>query len=365
MSDENKPIEITRQMILDAADEELIRFKQIEAEKLAKKQGGKKTTEPQEFQFDYRQVMRSCSRGDVGDAELLTTKFQGQYIYEEPTKTWYEFSGTHWTLDHDFKIEKCVESAAVAYEDQARYYDRIVKHKFDGTMCSPNVAMIELEKKRDAYSKRAKALRDNRKIQAVSRVCRRGDMLGGGKIDWDQHLHLFACANTVIDLRTGAKTTPDPFNFLLRSSEVEWHGLQAESELWEKFLREVTLGNRELADYMQIMAGYFLTGETGEQKFWCLHGPGGANGKGVFFRSLRRIMGGYYSTIPSELLVQQYGSQKNIDPILVELRESAWWWPLRARRGRGFPRTKSKTSQATTPSPAGRCTANRWSSTPG
>jgi putative DNA primase/helicase len=62
--------------------------------------------------------------------------------------------------------------------------------------------------------------------------------------------------------------------------------------LWEKFLGDVMLGNKDNIEFLQRMAGYSLTGNTSEQCFAILYGTGG-NGKGTFVNTIRNIMGDY------------------------------------------------------------------------
>ena len=53
-----------------------------------------------------------------------------------------------------------------------------------------------------------------------------------------------------------------------------------------------TKGDVALQRFLQQMAGYVLTGDTTEEIFFFIHGPGG-NGKGVFIGALGAIMGDY------------------------------------------------------------------------
>jgi putative DNA primase/helicase len=62
--------------------------------------------------------------------------------------------------------------------------------------------------------------------------------------------------------------------------------------LWSAFLAEATAGDVDLQRYLQLLAGYCLTGLTREQILVFLWGPGG-NGKSVFLSTLSGIMGDY------------------------------------------------------------------------
>ena len=77
---------------------------------------------------------------------------------------------------------------------------------------------------------------------------------------------------------------------------------------WLKFLDEITRGNKELQPYLQVLAGYFLTGYATEQELYFLYGSG-ANGKSVFVNAVMEILGDYATTAPSELLMMTHNPQ--------------------------------------------------------
>ncbi len=122
--------------------------------------------------------------------------------------------------------------------------------------------------------------------------------LGISGDEWNKHTTLFACKNCILDLETGRTLDPDPNLYISQSSQVEWRGLHQEAPDWEAFLQQIFLGDEDLIEYVQMLCGYWLTGMTTIQEFWVLFGPLGRNGKGVFFRTLRAIMGNYYARSP-------------------------------------------------------------------
>lgn len=95
----------------------------------------------------------------------------------------------------------------------------------------------------------------------------------------------------LVDLRTGkvSPTTPDALCTKLTRTGPDLGGACPE---WRRFLAEATGGNRELEEYLQRLAGYALTGDTSEQTFTFVWGPGG-NGKSVFLNAVRDVMGDY------------------------------------------------------------------------
>jgi putative DNA primase/helicase len=189
--------------------------------------------------------------------------------------------------------------------------------------------------KQKAYESRAKEIKDPTRINKVldlSSVAAPGYLGVIGK-EWNQDPHLFACGNKVLDLQSGKALNPNPKFYINRASTIEWAGLHAESELWESFLGQVFNADQELIDYIQKCVGYWMTGLMTHQEFYCLWGPQGRNGKGVFFRTLRMVMGSYFQMIPSKYLLDEKSLQNTDKPDqhLVTLEHTRSAYPVEGR----------------------------------
>ncbi len=73
---------------------------------------------------------------------------------------------------------------------------------------------------------------------------------------------------------------------------------------WELFLKEITQNNIEKQNYLKKLAGYCITGLTGEQSIYFLVGNG-ANGKTTFLNVLYKIFGDYSKIISAQTLLQK------------------------------------------------------------
>jgi putative DNA primase/helicase len=79
--------------------------------------------------------------------------------------------------------------------------------------------------------------------------------------------------------------------------------IEAAAPKFWKFLHRVQ-PDSDMRDYLARLAGYMLTGDTGEQEL-SLHVGRGANGKGTFFEALAHAMGGYAATLPIDAIKHQ------------------------------------------------------------
>jgi putative DNA primase/helicase len=71
----------------------------------------------------------------------------------------------------------------------------------------------------------------------------------------------------------------------------------AECPRWLRFLDEVFNANRSMIDFVGRAVGYAITGDTREQAVFVCHGAG-SNGKSVFLKTLRHVLGPYALDTP-------------------------------------------------------------------
>lgn len=115
--------------------------------------------------------------------------------------------------------------------------------------------------------------------------------------EFDADPLLLNVQNGVVDLRTGHLIPHSPKYLCTRMAKVSYDK-EAECKEFLRFLDTVTEGDPELKRYLQVLAGYVLTGLTSEQAFFMIMGRG-ANGKSTLVHILTDMMGDYAMTTPS------------------------------------------------------------------
>lgn len=124
--------------------------------------------------------------------------------------------------------------------------------------------------------------------------------------DFDQHPHLLAVSNGVVNLETGDLEEYGPATkdlFLMRRIETPYIK-GARNPRWLRFVEEVFEGHPDLPAYMRRLIGYGITGHTTEQALAVLYG-GGSNGKGVLLETLTGIFKGITVTTPFSTFEQK------------------------------------------------------------
>lgn len=191
--------------------------------------------------------------------------------YNATQKSWMSWDAKRWHKDEKGDVlQKMTLTAKFMQQDEAAYNFEDSKEIRE--------AGLKLEKHATAKS----ALMYAQTHPAVATQ----------EADYDtQQLH-FNCASGIIDLATGTVQPHDPSALHSQFSPVELAEEGTQCPRWMKFLDEITGGNAELAQYLQTLTGYFLSGDTRRQEFYVFHGDG-SNGKSTFIETIAKVLGDY------------------------------------------------------------------------
>lgn len=137
--------------------------------------------------------------------------------------------------------------------------------------------------------RKAERLTSLQKVRAIEQLARSDLRLSVDADRWDRDPWEMNTPDGIVCLRSGEYSSHDPSRYLMKQTSVSPQG---NCERWLKFINIITGGDTELANYLQQLAGYCLTGSVAEQVFFYLWGTG-ANGKSVFTAVLTEILGTY------------------------------------------------------------------------
>jgi putative DNA primase/helicase len=150
--------------------------------------------------------------------------------------------------------------------------------------------------------------------------------LDGGVLGPDGHpvgASLLPVRNGTVNLRTGDLLDFDPEMYWTKRIEIDYDP-EATAPTFLGHLeftlpddlvlpeRERTFDGKELRDWLQIAAGYSLTGMTSEQVFFVCQGPGGT-GKSVFLDAIRDATGDFGVVASSETVMVRAPGQHTED----------------------------------------------------
>ena len=206
---------------------------------------------------------------DMGNAERLAHHAGQDLRYVYPWDSWLRWDGKAWRRDETGEIVRRAR-------DTMRALDAATLHVTD-------------DDTRDYLEQHALRGESASRLNAMIQLARSLLPVGPGELDC--HPWLLTCANGTLDLRTGKLGRHDRRHLITKVAPVPYDP-KATCPLWERFLDRVMAGDRDLVAFLQRAVGYSLTGSTGEQVLFLLHGVG-ANGKSTFVETVRALLGDY------------------------------------------------------------------------
>jgi putative DNA primase/helicase len=87
---------------------------------------------------------------------------------------------------------------------------------------------------------------------------------------------------------------------------------------WTEFLEFATNGDKELQRYLQLAAGYTLTGDRSHECLFLVYGPAGS-GKSTFLEVLGTLLGEYYLPMESDVMVETVGTKSSTEYHMAQL----------------------------------------------
>lgn len=215
---------------------------------------------------------------EYGNAQRLVDKFRDRMRFHASRGRWLHWGGNRWRVD-----EGSIEIAKLA---------KVIARSFWRDV--PNAA------DRDILTRHANSSEKASGIEAMIKLARSepGIAVDADELDCDPWA--FNVKNGTVDLRTGRMTPHRPEDLITKVAPVVFDA-SAPCPLWDQFMAEIMAGNIEMIQYLQRLAGLFLTADISVQEFFILYGDG-ANGKNVFLDTLCGLMGNYASPAPDGLI---------------------------------------------------------------
>jgi len=287
-------------------------------------------------------VQQCLEANELGDGVLFSIMQKGRFCFLAEEDCWLEFQGHHWERDVTGRAKAAVEAAAVGpYLELVEHLGRKINEAL-ATGDEGEVARLAALQKR--VYKRVLRLRSERGRQNCLKFAASNPSaplaITGEKLD--SNPWLLACANGVIDLRTGELRDGRPEDFLTRASPVEWKGIDAPCPVWERTLDEIFGGDQTLVQFLNRALGYGCTGLSTEPAIFVLHGRG-RNGKTLITNTIRSVLGPLAGAVDAELLLLSRGrSSSGAAPELLDLRGLRLAFSSEVEEGRRFSAAKIK-----------------------
>lgn len=232
--------------------------------------------------------------GDVDNAKLFKSMFEGEFLYCHSSKKWLRYDGYRW--EWCLKGEE-VEAAKIICAELADRAGKLIT--LDPTN---NVAKL--------WASHARTSRNNKRIAAMLELASSEQNMSIASIqELDSDGMLLGVANGVIDLTTGSMVSPIPKLMISKQANCSYNH-SATCPQWLDFMQQTFQSDQEMIAYIQKALGYSLTGDVGEEVMHFCFGIG-SNGKSVMANVIQDLMGDYVSTANIDLMAVRETSASN------------------------------------------------------
>jgi putative DNA primase/helicase len=212
---------------------------------------------------------------DLGRAHRLRAFSRGNIRYDHSQGLWYVWDTTAWMPDGIGTIARQVHS-----------------------MSMTELAEGQLSEQGTDKRKEAIRIQSASKISNILHVAKDLETIAMTSTEFDRDPFLLNCSNCVVDLRNGSTREQKREDYMTKVTACAYYP-SAESKLWDRVVKDATSGDEDLADFLQLAFGYAATGDTREDTFFYLHGPGGS-GKTTVLEAVANTMGTYSTAADPE-----------------------------------------------------------------
>lgn len=223
---------------------------------------------------------------DLGNAERLVAWHRDKIRWDVARKAWRAWDGRRWALDSALRVYALAADTARTIRKEAAEAPRGDSKRDLG---------------QELFSWAVKAESRDR-LNAMIEVAKARPGIAIAADDLDADPWALNVLNGTIDLRTGTLRPHNRAALLTKLAPVEYRPGHRDDRLTQ-FLRDATGDDVDVIEFLQLVAGYTLTGLTIEEILLLIFGPEAA-GKSTFLDMLRAVLGDYAQTIDCGMLMQ-------------------------------------------------------------
>lgn len=242
---------------------------------------------------------RAFALTEVGNGLLYAYLFNKEVLYTHE-EGWYKWDGQRWKLgNNDTPIVFAQKLPAFLLKRAAI------------------IAKAGNDEKSKAIAKWAFATQKHSNV--ISTIAEARPHLSVEKSALDAHPMLLNTLNCTLNLEKARLQVQDHnrADLLTKLAPVEYDP-KAKCPKWIAFLEKVMAGKEQLIKFLQVAAGYSLTGSTQEHVLFLLYGTG-RNGKSTFINTLLSLLGDYGATAQFESFLHDTTRSVSASPDLAGL----------------------------------------------
>ena len=249
---------------------------------------------PPQNTFNEVPVMENTTVGDTGQRKYYTNddtgnaqRFRdanaGLIHYNHVDGCWIYWDGVRWASDENGEIKRRADKMLA---DMAK-----------------DLKEMQDDPAYNAYKKHLSRSRSHRGKEGFIAEARHLEGVPVRPSEMDRAGNAFNVRNCLISLKTGRTAEHDKKYMISKLAPVTYDE-NARCPRWDRFIEEVTCGDKSLQLYLQRMIGYCMTAYTKEQCMFFLYGNG-SNGKSVFVDTIAYMLGEYAASCQPETVMMR------------------------------------------------------------
>ena len=220
---------------------------------------------------------------DTGNALRFRDANAGLIHYNHVDGCWIYWDGVRWASDENGEIKRRADKMLA---DMAK-----------------DLKEMQDDPAYNAYKKHLSRSRSHRGKEGFIAEARHLEGVPVLPSEMDRAWNAFNVRNCLISLKTGRTAEHDKKYMISKLAPVTYDE-NAKCPRWDRFIEEITCGDKSLQLYLQRMIGYCMTAYTKEQCMFFLYGNG-SNGKSVFVDTIAYMLGEYAASCQPETVMMR------------------------------------------------------------
>lgn len=257
----------------------------------------------------YRPLLRYDGDND-GNASMLFEYMDGNVRFCKEQETWLVYKDGCWVKDG--RQQEIRASALEMYQGLKATIKAIAREQSDDTE--------EIKKTEAGLLKKIKSFGTTAGKNSVIAYAQSYKDFTISEKQLDSHDDLLGAGNGVINLRTGELLPFDRQLYITRRTEVNYDPNAPEPTRFLQFLNEISGGNQEWIDYLQLALGYCITGCTNQEAFFVFHGETGQNGKSTLLKLLYETLFPQIVTTMNKVALSESKSNTELNSPLAKAK---------------------------------------------
>lgn len=230
---------------------------------------------------------------DTANAERFVKGYKHKIRYARKMGKWIGYDGTRWCFELGEDMAKCC-------------YLQTARKLYNGVAGATGLENKQALLRGAFYAESARGMRG-----ALS-IAQSFPEISVSVNDFDTDPYLLNCLNGTINLRSGELQPHNPADMISKLAPVLYDP-KATLPLWNDVIQMATKGDESLRDFLQVAAGYSITGDTSEERTFFLFGPT-ASQKTTVLEPIKRLLGDYAMTSAFDTFIKRksdVGSPRN------------------------------------------------------